>query len=124
MKNFLSAGPAWASNLLSIVLATLLLLQGIGDEVIAFFTTVNCASCIATTKTVLGIVAFVLSLFKAFGASDTKPTTVVNSTLVVLLISSLFSYTYPTKTNLKSQPSTYLVHYRPSIKVPSGPVIA
>ncbi len=124
MKNFLSAGPAWVSNLLAIILALLALVQGSGEQLIAFFTSINCQECISYTNVVLGAVAVILSFIKAFSGEKSKNTTASGTGLVVLLISSLFLFNYPKKTSsTKPQPSTYftLEHKH---TIPSYPVLS
>lgn len=71
-KNILLAAPAWLSNVLSIVLASLLAVSTIGNDFLALFGEINCQDCIKITQEVLSVTAILLSVAKAFTAIDTK----------------------------------------------------
>ncbi len=73
MKNFLFTAPPWLSNLLSVVLAVLVAVSTIGNDVVALFTDLNCAQCVQIVQKVLSIVAVVLAFIKAFSKYASKP---------------------------------------------------
>ena len=94
MKNFLFTAPAWLSNLLSIVVVTLLAITTIGSDVIALFTDLNCMECIKITEKVLTIAAIVLAIAKALSKSanivDVPKTGTATNVVVLLLLSAGF----------------------------------
>lgn len=123
MSNFLKAGPPWVSNLLSIVFASLVFINTIGPEIIKYFTEINCDTCIATVNTVLGAVAFLLSVFKAFSAANQTPTSntgtgtgAANSILILFLLSAALSSKAISQPH--TQPKIQLHYYQP--KIPSA----
>ncbi|MDI9870589.1 hypothetical protein [Flectobacillus roseus] len=124
MSNFLKAGPPWVSNLLSIVFASLVFINTIGPEIIKYFTEINCDSCISTVNTILGAVAFLLSVFKAFSAANSQTTNsnsrsgtgAANSILILFLLSAALSSKAISQPHTQ-QPKIQLHYYQ---KIPSA----